>query len=86
MKVIDEQGHPIAGANIFQGKDRIGVTDTFGVWNQFLSARLGTSVFLLVRKKNGKDLWYAMKELPIPSSLILEQDPRIKTNVHLVKK
>jgi len=81
MKVIDEQGHPIAGANIFQGKNRIGITDTFGVWNQFLSARIGSSVSLLVRKNNGKDILAAMKELPIPSTLILEQEPRIKTNV-----
>lgn len=86
MKVIDEQGHPIAGANIIQGTKRIGVTDAFGEWSQFLSARAGSTVSLLVRKNIGKEAMGALKELSIPSTLILEQEPRIKTNVHLKKK
>ncbi len=82
MKVLDEQGHPVAGADIFRDKKQIGVTDSFGEWNQMMTVQLGSKISLLIRKKNGKHVIRSMKSIPIPS-VLLDSETRIKANVHL---
>src|SRR5687768_16676356 len=54
LKVIDEKGHPVAGAQIFDMKENLGVTDSFGEWSRFVNALSGSKISLLIIKKKGK--------------------------------
>ena len=85
MKVIDDEGHPVAGAGIFYGRKRIGVSDSFGEWSRFMKAPLGSTFQLLVRKENGREVMGALKNVAVPLYVHSGQEPRIKTNVHLAK-
>lgn len=85
MKVLDEQGHPVAGAEIYENDKRIGVTDSFGEWSQFLVVRVDSSLPLVVRKQRGTEKIGAIKNILIPSSILLESENRIRTNVRLGK-
>ncbi len=85
MKVIDEDGHPVAGAGIFHSKKRIGVSDSFGEWSRFMKAPLGSTFTLMIRKESGSNVMGALKTIGVPLYLQNGLEPHIKSNVHLTR-
>jgi hypothetical protein len=86
MKIIDQEGHPTAGANVFQGSRLIGVSDAFGEWSQVLKVNSGSILPLTIRKNTGRDIMEALKNITIPSMILIDDSPRIRVNVRLSKK
>lgn len=85
MKVINDKGHPVAGAEIFKYKKQIGTTDSFGEWSLLMDANRASKIPLFIRKQVGNKVLGARKTINVPGVLI-DKDTRIKTNVHLSKK
>lgn len=85
MKVINDKGHPVAGAEVLKSKESLGVTDSFGEWSRFLSEKRGAQFSLFVRKQVDNTWLGAKKTIFIPN-ILLNKEERIKTNVFLKKK
>jgi hypothetical protein len=60
VRVIDDAGHPVAGAEVRMGKQELGVTDSFGIWRRSVRTAFDSDVeFDIVkrsRKADGQDL------------------------------
>lgn len=86
MKVIDETGHPIAGADVYYKGKRLGVTDSFGEWRRFLKTRLGVTIPLQVRKQTEHDLVTVTKNIAVPLKLEKNGEVEIHTSVRLSRQ
>lgn len=73
LKVVDQEGHPISGAELSHHQQQIGVTDSFGEWRRFLRVDLGQAYSLKVSKNyRGEDL-AVIKNFAIPVRASLDE-------------
>lgn len=80
VKVIDDKGHPVAGAKVFQKKEYLGLTDAFGTWKEFVKIFPEEKLVLRVQKKKGKKTFSNKKEIFLkPEELIKEK--RLSYNI-----
>lgn len=86
MKVIDETGHPVAGADVFFKKKRIGVTDSFGEWRRFLKTRLGATIPLLINKETEHGTVSVTKNIAVPLRSPKTGEVEVHTSVRLSRQ
>jgi hypothetical protein len=87
MKVIDDTGHPVAGAKVLYEEKKIGVTDSFGEWRRFMRAPLGKTITFLVQKNSEHGTYKVYKNIAIPPSPPKQgADIEISSKILLVKK
>jgi hypothetical protein len=83
VKAIDEQGHPVAGAQVTVQNKRAGVTDSFGEWRRFMRTKLGSQVTVAVVKKYQTRSISALRELQIPSAVPQEGEIELALTLQL---
>lgn len=83
IKVLNQEGHPIAGAKVIHNKKKLGVTDSFGEWMRFLPLPKGSSIMLSFEKRQNNKLFMAQKNLVIPMKEPVEGDFVVKSQVSL---
>ncbi|MEY4631498.1 MAG: hypothetical protein RIQ81_1618 [Pseudomonadota bacterium] len=54
IRVIDDDGHPVAGAEVKSGKQQFGVTDSFGIWRRSIRVGDEPSIRFDFRKRSAK--------------------------------
>lgn len=54
IRVIDDEGHPVAGAEVKSGKQQLGVTDSFGIWRRSIRIGDDPSIRFDFRKRTAK--------------------------------
>jgi len=66
IKAIDPSGHPVAGALVRHGENRIGITDSFGEWRRFMRVQLGRSMAITISKKTPQGKLQATRNFAVP--------------------
>lgn len=71
LRVIDGDGHPLAGADIYRRyvteEEAIGITDAFGGWQKSLQVTGKDALLLVVRKNNATGLLHTTRQFHIPA-------------------
>lgn len=71
LRVIDSDGHPLAGAEIYRRRameeEVIGVTDAFGGWQKSLLVTDKNTLFLAVRKSTATGLLRTIRQFHVPA-------------------
>ena len=81
LRVINHDGRAIVGAKIFDGKELLGLTDSFGEWRRYLRYPPGKSLVLkITKRKNDKQL-FASKNFLIPLKDISDEIRIIKSSI-----
>jgi hypothetical protein len=52
VKLIDENGHPVAGSVVFINGQEVGLTDSFGEWREYRACKPGSSLFFMFKKND----------------------------------
>ena len=86
VRIIDGNGHPVAGAQIRNGGQKIGTTDSFGEWRRYMKVTLGSTVSLGISKKTPKENLAAIKNFAVPAVLPHEGDLGIKGTVQIMRE
>lgn len=82
IKVLDDGGHPVAGASVFYQETMIGVTDSFGEWQRFIKASLGSTIKIFLRKTIEGKPYTVTKNIAVP--LVTEHNEvDIRRNIQL---
>jgi hypothetical protein len=80
LKVLDTEGHPIAGAQVHHGKTQLGVSDSFGDWQRDFRLSTGKLITLQVEKRIGAEKFYSQKTFMVSKGPTLD----LTSNITLV--
>jgi|GEM_PF-1965071 len=86
IRVIDANGHPVAGAVVRNGGRKVGTTDSFGEWRRYMKVTLGSTVSLGFNKKTTHESLAAIKNFAVPATLPEEKDLGIKGTVQVLRE
>lgn len=81
IRVIDDSGHPVAGAEVRMGKQELGVTDSFGIWRRNVKIQSDSNVafdFLKRSRKAGARDLVAKKSFVLATKVDASADSRFE--------
>ena len=85
LRVIDNKGHPVAGAAIDIDAPAGGVTDTFGEWRSFLRLMPGGKLKVKISRAIAGKKIELQRTVSIPDLKSKGQEPNIKINIAFTK-
>ncbi len=83
IRAIDQQGHPVAGAEVWLETQQVGVTDSFGIWRRNLKLPEGSEAKFNFRKKLiGKNVDGTVREYSAVKSFQVGKSGQVRAENH----
>ncbi|MFK7871897.1 MAG: hypothetical protein AB8C84_01830 [Oligoflexales bacterium] len=83
LRITDQQGHPVPGAQVFWKERHLGVSDSFGEWRRFMRVTLGNRVRLDIVKSYGDKKIKSRRLFQIPFVAPINGEIQMKAQVRV---